>query len=121
MAYGQWLMAQGSLLGLSVCIYVFSSGFCKEHICAHIICVQVALRTGFENLSKVLDGKKGFIAQIRGLKAALVAKAEDMGQFDKHPDVVLQALQAFTKDLATQAAKIDTSRKADIGPLQLCS
>ena len=78
-------------------------------------------RAGFADLSKLLDGKKGFIAQIRGLKAALVAKAEDMGQFDKHPDVVLQALQAFTKDLATQAAKIDTSRKADIGPLQLCS
>ena len=121
MAYGQWLIAQGSLLGQSVCKYVFSSGFCKEHICAHIICVQVALRTGFENLSKVLDGKKGFIAQIRALKAALVAKAEDLAQFDKHPDVVIEALQVFSKELATQAAKINSSRKADIGPLQLCS
>jgi hypothetical protein len=114
-------MAQGSLLGLSVCIYVFSSGFCKEHICGHIICVQVALRAGFEELSKRLDGKKGLIAQIRNLKALLVAKQEDMAQFDKHPDVVLQALQVFTKEVASQAAKIESSRKADIGPLQLCS
>lgn len=79
------------------------------------------MRAGFGELSKELDGKKGLIAQIRNLKAILVAKQEDMAQFDKHPDVVLQALTVFTKELATQAAKIDSSRKADIGPLQLCS
>ena len=119
MANGSWLMAQGSLLGWSVCMYVVSSSFCREHVCAHSICVQVALRAGFADLAKALDGKKGIITQIKTTKAAL--KDEDMSQFDKHPDVVVQALTVFSKEVSEQASKIDSCRKNDIGPLQMCS
>ena len=123
-AHGSWPMAHGSWLKAHclVCQFAcmsFLSSVCREHVCAHSICVQVALRGGFADLAKALDGKKGIITQIKTTKAAL--KDEDMSQFDKHPDVVVQALTVFSKEVSEQASKIDTCRKNDIGPLQMCS